>query len=119
MAEPIERPSTRGCLDLGAPATRPALEHVRVMEQAVEQRGDGGGVAEQLSPVVDRAVRGEHRGGLLVALHDEFEQVLGGGVGQLSHAQVTRELAELLRDFALAAVVRHAEQLQEADRAAI
>ena len=58
------------------------------MEQAVEQRGDGGGVAEQLSPVVDGAVRGEHRGGPLVASHDEFEQVLGGGVGQLSHAEV-------------------------------
>ena len=41
---------TRGYLDLGAPAARPALEHVRVMEQAVEQRGDGGGVAEELSP---------------------------------------------------------------------
>ena len=43
----------QGCLDLGAPAARwPALEHMRVMEQTVEQRGDGGGVAEQLTPVL-------------------------------------------------------------------
>jgi hypothetical protein len=29
---------------------------VRVMQQPVEQRGDGGGVAEQLAPIVDRPV---------------------------------------------------------------
>ena len=58
------------------------------MEQAVEQRGDGGGVAEELAPLVDRAVRGEHRGGAFVAPHDELEQVLGRGVGQFAHAEV-------------------------------
>ena len=72
----------------GAPAARPALEHVRVMQKPVEQRGDRGGVAEQLSPLVDRPVGGEHRGGPLVAAHDQLEQVLGGGVGQLAHAEV-------------------------------
>ncbi len=36
------------------------------MEQAVEQRGDGGGIAEQLSPVLDRSIRGEQRGNRLV-----------------------------------------------------
>ncbi len=39
-------------LDFRSPAARPALEHVRVMEQPVEESGDGGGVAEQLPPVV-------------------------------------------------------------------
>ena len=48
----------------GAPAARPALEHVCVMQEPVEQRGDGGGVAEELSPLVDRTVGGEHGGGL-------------------------------------------------------
>jgi hypothetical protein len=33
-------------LDPGAPAPRSAFEHVRVMEQPVEERGNGGGVAE-------------------------------------------------------------------------
>ena len=33
-------------LDLGAPAARSALEHVRVMEEEVEHRPDTGGVAE-------------------------------------------------------------------------
>ena len=58
------------------------------MEQAVEQRGDGCGVAEELAPVLDGAIRGEDRGGPLVASHDELEEVLGGGVGQLAHAEV-------------------------------
>ena len=65
-----------------------ALEDVGVMQQPVEQRGDGGGVAEQLSPVVDGSIRGEHRGGPLVTAHDQLEQVLGRGVGQLAHAEV-------------------------------
>ena len=58
------------------------------MQEPVEQRGDRGGVAEQLPPLVDRAVGGEHRRGPLVAAHDQLEQVLGGGVGQLAHAEV-------------------------------
>ena len=58
------------------------------MEQAVEQRGDGGGVAEELPPVVDGSIPGEHRGGPLVTAHDQLEQVLGRGVGQLAHAEV-------------------------------
>ena len=59
------------------------------MQQPVEQRGDGGGVAEQLPPVVDWSIRGEHRGGPLVTAHDQLEQVLGRGVGQLAHAEAT------------------------------
>jgi hypothetical protein len=29
---------------------------VRVVEQAIEERRDGGGIAEQLAPVIDRTV---------------------------------------------------------------
>jgi hypothetical protein len=29
---------------------------VRVMEEAIKERGDGRGVAEQLAPVLDRAI---------------------------------------------------------------
>ena len=46
------------------------------------------GVPEELPPVLDRAVGGEDRGGPLVAAHDQLEQILGGGVGQLAHAEV-------------------------------
>ena len=43
-------------LDLGAPAPRSAFEDVRVMEQPIQERGDGGRVAQQLPPVVHRSV---------------------------------------------------------------
>jgi hypothetical protein len=44
-------PSVRkSVLDLRAPAARAAFEHVRVVQQPIEQRGDRGGVAEQLPP---------------------------------------------------------------------
>jgi len=43
-------------VDFGAPTPGPALQHVRVMEQAVEERGDGGGVAQQFTPVIDGTV---------------------------------------------------------------
>jgi hypothetical protein len=43
-------------LDLGAPAPRSAFEDVRVMEQPIEERGDGGRVAQQLPPVVHWSV---------------------------------------------------------------
>ena len=43
-------------LEFGVPAAGPALEYVRVMEEAVEERGHGRGIAEQLAPVVHRPV---------------------------------------------------------------
>jgi hypothetical protein len=54
--------SSRGLLladvgvDLGAPAARTALEDVSMVKQTVEERGDRGGVAEKLAPVVDWSV---------------------------------------------------------------
>lgn len=42
-----------------APATRAACEDVRVVQQPIEQGGDGGGIAEELAPILDGAVRGE------------------------------------------------------------
>ena len=42
-------------LDLGAPAPRSAFEDVRVMEQPIEERRDGG-VAEQLATIIDGSV---------------------------------------------------------------
>ena len=50
-----------------------------MVEQSVEQRGHGGGVTEELAPVVDGTIRGEDRGGVFVAPHDQFEQIFGGG----------------------------------------
>jgi hypothetical protein len=61
---------------------------VAVVEQAIEQGGDGGGVPQELAPVFDRAVGGNECGGAFVAAHDDLEEVLGGGVGELAHPEI-------------------------------
>ena len=75
-------------LDLGPPAPRAAFEHVRVMEQPIEERSDGGRVAEQLPPVVHRSVGRQECGRALVAAHDDLQEIFGRGVWQLPHAQI-------------------------------
>src|SRR5437762_7873485 len=73
---------------LHAPAARPAVEHVGVVEEAIEERADGGDVTEELAPVLDRPVRAEQRAHPLVAAHDQLEEILGRGGRELPHAQV-------------------------------
>ena len=62
-----------------------------MMQQPIEQGGDRGGVAKQLAPVFDGTVRGDQRRGTLVAAHDDLQQILGGGRGQLAHAEVVED----------------------------
>ena len=58
------------------------------MQQPIEQRGDGGGVAEQLAPVINRTVRCQYRGRALVAAHDDLQEIFGGRVRQFAHAEI-------------------------------
>ena len=58
------------------------------MEQSIKERGDGRRVAEELAPVVDGSVRRQQRRGAFVTPHDHFEQVFGGSVRELPHAEV-------------------------------
>jgi hypothetical protein len=53
------------------------------MEEPVQHGGHGGGVAEELAPVVDGTVRGDQRRRPLVAPHHDLQEILGGRVGQL------------------------------------
>ncbi len=59
-----------------------------MVEEPVEEGRHGGGVAEEFAPVVDGSVRGQDRGRAFVAAHDHFEQIFGGGGGQLPHAEI-------------------------------
>jgi hypothetical protein len=59
-----------------------------VVEEPIEQRGDGGGVAEELPPVLDWAIGSNQRGRSFVAAHDDLEQILGRGVRQALHPEV-------------------------------
>ena len=48
------------------------------MQQTIEHGADGGNIAEQFAPVLDRAVGSEQCAAPLVAAHDDFKQILGG-----------------------------------------
>ncbi len=78
-------------MEFGPPAPTAASDHVGMGQEAVEEGGDRGGVAEQLVPVPHGAVGGRNRGRPLVAAHDWLQQLLGGGGGQLPYAQVVDE----------------------------
>ena len=72
----------------GAPAAGAAREDMGVVEEPVEQRGDGRGVAEELAPVLDRTIRGDQCGGAFVSAHDDLEEILGRGVRQALHPEI-------------------------------
>jgi hypothetical protein len=59
-----------------------------VVQEAVEDRPSGGVVAQDLAPVFDRAIGGEHGGADFVAASEDFQDVLGGRAWQAAHAQV-------------------------------
>src|ERR1022692_3316034 len=73
---------------LGAPTARAALEHVPVMQQAVQHGRHGGHIAQQFAPVLNRTIRSEQRARPLVAPHDDFQQILGRRQRQLAHAEI-------------------------------
>ncbi len=58
------------------------------MEQSIEQRSDGRGVAEELAPVLAGAIRGDQRRSPFVAPHDDLQEILGRGVGQPFHPEI-------------------------------
>src|SRR2546425_1414510 len=72
----------------GAPAPGPTREHVRVVEEPVEHRGDGRGVAEELAPVLHGPIRREQRRGALVAPHHDLEEILGRRGRKLPHPEI-------------------------------
>ncbi len=59
-----------------------------MVEETIEERGDRGRVTEQLAPVIDGPVRCQERRGPFIAPHDHLEEVFGGGVRELAHAEV-------------------------------
>ena len=59
-----------------------------VVEQTIQHGAHGRYIAEHLAPVFDWTIRSEQGTGSLVAPHDDFQQILGGGVRQLAHAEV-------------------------------
>ena len=59
-----------------------------MVEEPIEQRRDGSGVAEELAPVFHGAIRGDQRRRFFVAAHDDLEEILGRGVRELPHGEI-------------------------------
>ena len=58
------------------------------MQEPVQDRRGRGNIAEQLSPVLQRPVRGHYRRSCLIPPHDYFKQIFAGTLGQLLDAHV-------------------------------
>jgi len=79
---PNDRPSSdMGLRSLGG-------DHVAVMEEAVDDRGGGRRVGQELGPVLEVDVGGDRDRALLVGGGDEAEQVVGGDAVQRGEAEV-------------------------------
>jgi len=61
---------------------------MRVMQQAIEEGCDGGGISQELAPIIHGTIRRQQRRGPFVATHDQLEEIFGGGMRQLPHAEV-------------------------------
>ena len=59
-----------------------------MMEKAIEHGGDGRTVSQQFAPVFHRSVGSEQSTGTFIASHDDLQEFLGGGDGQIAHAQI-------------------------------
>ena len=71
-----------------APAPRTALEHVPVMEDAVQQCSHCRCIAQQVSLVFHRAIRRQQGAGAFVAAHHDLQQILSRSERQLTHAEI-------------------------------
>jgi len=67
------------------------LDDDGVVQEAVEQRGGDNGIAEDVTPLGEAAVRGQDHGAALVAGVDELEE-------QIAAAGDDREIADLVDD---------------------
>ena len=65
------------------------LQHDGMMQKAVEERGGDDGVAEDVSPLGEAAVRGEDHGAPLITGVDELEE-------QIAAARNDREVADFV-----------------------
>jgi hypothetical protein len=59
-----------------------------MMQQPIEHCADCCDIAEQLAPVLNRTIGSQQGAETFVAAHNDFQQVLGGGVWEFAHAEV-------------------------------
>ena len=59
-----------------------------MVQEAVQDRRRAGDVAQELAPILQRAIAGHDRRTRFVAPQDDLEQAFAGAFGQLLHAHV-------------------------------
>ena len=67
-----------------------------MVEQTIEQGRDGGGVAQELAPVVHGAIRSDQRGRFFVAAYDDLEEILGRRVRELPHGEIINQMSTII-----------------------
>ncbi len=72
---------------------------MRVVQQAVEERRDGGRIPQELAPIIDGTIRRQQRRRPFVAAHDQLEEVFSGRVRQFTHAEVIDDQQRHGRQF--------------------
>ena len=70
-----------------------------VMQQAIEECGHRGGVPEELAPIIHRPIRRQQRRRPFVTAHDQLEEIFGGRVRELTHAEVIDDQQRHGRQF--------------------
>src|SRR5271169_6370189 len=64
------------------------LNDLGAREESIEDRGRGGDIAEEGTPVLCWSVRSHDGRSVFVAAHEDLEEVLGGAWAKLLHAEV-------------------------------
>lgn len=75
-------------LRLGAPTAWTKLEHMPVMQQAIEHGTDCGCIAQQFAPIFHRPIGSDQGAGAFVTTHDDLQQIFSRCERQLTHAEI-------------------------------
>ena len=62
-----------------------------VLQEAVQNRGGSGHVADQFGPIFQRPVAGHHGRAVLMASHDDLQQAFAGAAWKLFHSHIIHD----------------------------
>ena len=62
-----------------------------MVHEAIKERGDDDDIPEEARPVVEWAIRGDHRGPFLVTRHEDVGQFVTGSGRELPQKEIVDE----------------------------
>src|SRR5262245_60361671 len=87
-----------------APGLGGDVELVAVLVEGIDQRGDAGSAREHGAPLLERQIRGDHGGSMVMSPTDDVVEHVGG-------AAVARDIAQLVDLCAAAHNLTHVDHL--------